>query len=430
MRFCFETLGCKVNQFETQALETILTARGHTVVRPGEGCQAVIINTCAVTAESGRKSRQAVRRLKKLEPGAVVAVCGCFSQLSPAETASLGADLVGGSGDRLGFADALERVVADKTTQSLVDDARARRVFEELPAGRVAGRTRALLKIEDGCDNFCTYCIIPYARGPVRSMPPARIADEAARLVADGCREIVLTGIEISSYGKDLAETATLLDAVEAAYSAAPDARIRLGSLEPRTITPQFCAFIKALPNICDHFHLSLQSGSDATLRRMKRRYTTEDFFKAVTLLRDTFPKCGITADLIVGFPGESDAEFEETLTFIRKCAFTGMHIFPFSIRLGTPAATMPQQVEKTVKEERARRVTDAAREMEQAFAGQFIGSVLDVLFERETDMGTVGHAGNYLEVSVPDTGIRNRLLPVRLEALSDGILTGKIGAP
>lgn len=437
MRFCFETLGCKVNQFETQALETILTSRGHTPAKAGEGCDAVIVNTCAVTAESGRKSRQAVRRLKKLEPDAVAAVCGCFSQISPEEVADLSVDLIYGSGDRLQFIEELERVCAERTTVRVVDDALKRQGFEELPAGSASGRTRAMLKIQDGCQNFCTYCIIPYARGPVRSLPPERVKAEAARLGAEGYGEIVVTGIEISSYGKDLGVgTATkgggvtLIDAIKDVSAAASGARLRLGSLEPRTITEAFCRALAERPNICAHFHLSLQSGCDETLKRMKRRYTTAEFYNAVCLLRRYYPNCGITADLIVGFPGETDEEYDKTLLFIRKCGFSAMHIFPYSRRPGTPAADMPAQVSKTIKQKRSRRASETAHVMTRAYAESCVGTVLSVLFEREEAGRWFGHADNYLEVSAEGMNLRNKLLPVRVLCVEDSSLFGEIIKP
>ncbi|NMA25903.1 MAG: tRNA (N(6)-L-threonylcarbamoyladenosine(37)-C(2))-methylthiotransferase MtaB [Clostridiales bacterium] len=439
MRFCFETLGCKVNQFETQALEAILVSRGHTPAKAGEGCDAVIVNTCAVTADSGRKSRQTIRRLKRLEPDAVAAVCGCLSQISPEDFGHLGVDLISGSGDRLKFVDDLERVYNEKASRHsgggpapfvYVGDPPERREFEELPAGSVPGRTRALLKIQDGCRNFCAYCVIPYARGPARSLPLARVAAQAARLGREGYREIVVTGIEISSYGMDFGDGTSLIHAIEAISTAAPAARLRLGSLEPRTITGEFCAGLKKLPNICDHFHLSLQSGCDETLERMKRRYTTEEFYSAVCLLRRYYPNCGITADLIVGFPGETEEEFEKTLAFIKKCAFSSMHIFPYSRRRGTPAADMPGQVPKAEKRERARRASEAAREMARSYAASFLGSVLSVLFEREEGGVWYGHAGNYLEAAAGGTDLKNKTLPVRIACVKERLLFGEIVWP
>jgi threonylcarbamoyladenosine tRNA methylthiotransferase MtaB len=435
MRFYCETLGCKVNQFETQALESILLSRGHTVAAPGEGCDAVIVNTCAVTAESGRKSRQAVRRLKKAEPGALVAGCGGFSQVSPEEIEELGADLVAGSGDRVQFVDQLEQLATDKAGADhaalrAVDNPMERRTFEELPAGSVAGRTRAMLKIQDGCQNFCTYCIIPYARGPVRSLPLEKVREAAARLDAEGYREIVITGIEISSYGQDFRDGTTLLDAIRAVSAAAPDARLRLGSLEPRTVTAAFADTLRSLPNMCDHFHLSLQSGCDETLRRMKRRYMTADFRTALETLRNVYPSCGVTADLIVGFPGETEAEFEKTLAFIRECGFSSMHIFPYSRRQGTPAAAMPDQIDKAVKQERARRAAQAAEDMAERFAERCVGAELSVLFEQEAGGRSSGHAANYLEVFVEETNLRNTVKPVRIKCAKKRLLFGEIIKP
>ena len=270
MNIHIHTLGCKVNQFESQALETLLVARGHQIVEEeSPDCACYIINTCAVTAESGRKSRQAVRRLRDLNPNALVAVCGCYAQITPHEVEKLGADLVAGSGNRVQFVEDLEHLMRTRTHLVRVDEALRRRVYEPLPAGSLAGRTRAMLKIQDGCSNFCAYCIIPYARGPVRSLPLADAAKQAAELAAEGYRELVITGLEIASYGKDLQSGETLAIVVCAIASAAPGVRLRLGSQEPRVVTEAFCTRLQALPAQCPHFHLSLQSGCDATLRRM-----------------------------------------------------------------------------------------------------------------------------------------------------------------
>ncbi len=336
MRFAFYTLGCKVNQYETQAMEELLLTRGHTRVGFQEAADAYIINSCTVTAVSDKKSRQAVRQARKRAPEAIVALCGCFSQVSPQQAQALPVDLIGGSGDRLGFLQALEEVVEQREQQKRLDDALHRRHFETLPAGGLEGRTRAMLKVEDGCTNFCTYCIIPYARGPVRSLPLEQAQAEAKRLAAAGYREIVLTGIELSSYGRDLPGRPGTVELIEVVCQAAPGLRVRLGSLEPRTVTEDFCVRLAALPGLCPHFHLSLQSGCDETLRRMGRRYDTARYLQSVALLRRYFPKPGITTDLIVGFPGETEAEFAQTLSFLRRCAFSQLHIFPYSRRQGT----------------------------------------------------------------------------------------------
>lgn len=429
MKFFIETLGCKVNQYETGALHTLLCDRGHTSCGPEEAADAYIINTCAVTAESGRKSRNAIRRAKMKNPNAIIAVCGCFSQISPEEIEALDVDLIAGSGERAAFLDALEKIAMNDTSQAsrAIDDPMKRRTFEDLPAGPAPGRTRALLKIQDGCDNFCAYCVIPYARGPVRSLPIEAAVASAERLRDGGLREIVITGIEISSYGKDFRNGTGLADLISVVSKAVPEMRLRLGSLEPRTVTEDFCAKIAEIPNLCPHFHLSLQSGCDDTLRRMKRRYDTATFYASVELLRKYFPNPGITADLIVGFPGESGEEFQKTLEFIQKCAFSAMHIFPYSIRPGTPAADMEGQVDKKTKAERAKRAKALAGKMRQEFLNRCVGTVQEVLFETEAKGISKGHAGNYCLVEVYQKGLKNRLCLVRIAAAAEGGLVGEV---
>ena len=363
MRVAIYTLGCKVNQYETQALETELERRGHTLVPFTGEADAYIINTCTVTAVSDQKSRQTIRQARKRAPRAVVAVCGCYAQTAPEAVRALEVDLVMGTGERMAFLDALEDLARARQAQPLVrvDDALRRRTYERLSAGGLEGRTRAMLKVEDGCVNFCTYCIIPYARGPIRSLPLADAVCEAKRLAGEGYRELVLTGIEISSWGADFRDGSALIDLVEALCAAAPECRVRLGSLEPRTVTEEFCRRAAALPNLCPHFHLSLQSGCDATLRRMGRKYDCARYYESVKLLWDFFDRPGITTDLIVGFPGETEEEFAQTLAFLSRCAFSAMHIFPYSRRSGTPAASMPGQCPNAVKQARARQAAQLA---------------------------------------------------------------------
>ena len=286
MRVAIYTLGCKVNQYETQAMEQELRRRGHTLVPFEAAADAYIVNTCSVTAVSDKKSRQMIRRCRKLNENAVVAACGCYVQTHPQEAAGLELDLIAGTGDRMAFLDLLEQAAHEKEPVTLLDDALRRRTFEVLPAGGMAERTRAMLKVEDGCVNFCTYCIIPYARGPVRSLPLETAVQQTRQLCGEGYRELVLTGIEISSWGHDVKDGSSLIDLLEAVSAAAGDCRLRLGSLEPRTITEDFCRRASQLPNLCPHFHLSLQSGCDETLRRMNRKYDTARFYESVTLLR------------------------------------------------------------------------------------------------------------------------------------------------
>jgi len=400
MKYTILTLGCKVNQFETSSMEKLLADRGHIAVKSGEA-DAVIVNSCAVTAESGRKSRQALRRLIAENPGAISAVCGCYSQISPKEAEEIGADIVFGSGDRLGFVDALEDFHARRKKIIRVDDPFAREKIERLSGGAMEGRTRAHMKIVDGCDNYCSYCIIPYARGHVRSMPLADCAVEASRLMAEGFREIVVTGIEISSYGRDLPGKPGLADAIKAIAASAPGARIHIGSLEPTIIDENFCTMLSEAGNICPHFHLALQSGCDKTLKNMNRKYDTKRFFEACQLLRKYFPDCALSADLICGFPGETESDHAEAMAFIRKCAFASMHIFPYSIRPGTAAASMSGQLDKAEKSKRAKEAQSIAAIMQRDYLEAMVGRTMSVLFETDKDGVWTGHSENYCEVLV-----------------------------
>ena len=426
MRVAIYTLGCKVNQYETQAMEQELLRRGHELV-PFEGeADGYIVNTCSVTAVSDKKSRQMIRRCKKRNPAAVVAACGCYVQTHPDEAAGLDIDLIAGTGDRMAFLDLFEQAAGEKQPLTLLDDALRRRDFEVLPAGGMAERTRAMLKVEDGCVNFCTYCIIPYARGPVRSLPKARAVAQTEQLRREGYRELVFTGIEISSWGHDLKNGETLIDLLEAVSAAAGDMRLRLGSLEPRTITEDFCRRASKLPNLCPHFHLSLQSGCDDILRRMNRKYDTARFYESVTLLRAYFDRPAVTTDLICGFPGETEEEFAATLVFIEKCGFAAMHIFPYSIRPGTRAAAM-EQVSAAVKEQRAARAAQTAETMRQAYLRGCVGQTYPVLFEQEKDGYYTGHAPNYCEVGVRAEDLHNKVLNVKITGIDGDVLTGEL---
>ena len=428
MKIAICTLGCKVNQYETQAMERELTARGHALV-PFEGpADAYVVNTCTVTAVSDKKSRQMLRRARKQSPDAVVAVCGCYAQTHPEEVRALDVDLIAGTGDRMAFLDLLEHAVREREPVVRLDEAMRRRSFEILPAGGLSARTRAMLKVEDGCTNFCSYCIIPYARGPVRSLPLAEAEAEARRLAEEGYREIVLTGIEISSWGRDLPGKPPLMDLVEAVCRAAEGVRVRLGSLEPRTVTEDFCRRGSVLPNLCPHFHLSMQSGCDATLARMNRKYDTKRYKKSVDLLNGFFDRPAVTTDWIVGFPGETEEEFSATLAFVRTCGFAAMHVFPYSIRPGTPAASMAQ-VPKAVKEDRAARAAAAAEEMRRDYLLGCVGRTFDVLYEQRLDGRYQGHAPNYAAVAAPGDGLRNRVVPTRITGVENGLLLGELCA-
>ena len=427
MKVAIYTLGCKVNQYETQAMEQELRRRGHEVVPFSRAADAYVVNTCSVTAVSDQKSRQMLSRARREHPESVVAVCGCYSQTHPEDVRSLPVDLIAGSGDRMGFLDLLESEVADRRPLEALDRSFERRKFESLPAGGLEGRTRAMLKVEDGCVNFCSYCIIPYARGPVRSLPLEDAAEQAKELSKAGYREIVLTGIEISSWGCDLKTGQSLIDLIEALNTAAPELRLRLGSLEPRTVTEDFCRRAAALENLCPQFHLSLQSGCDATLKRMNRKYDTARYLQSVELLNRFFDRPAVTTDLIVGFPGETEEEFTQTLEFIRRCAFARMHIFPYSIRPGTPAAEM-EQMPHAAKEARAHRAAAVAEELRTAYLRGCVGACYPVLYEQPKDGAFAGHAPNYTEVHVTaGENLHNRVISTRIIGVEGDALLGEL---
>ena len=428
MRVAIYTLGCKMNQYETQAMEQLLRRKGHQVVDFSQEADAYVVNTCSVTAVSDQKSRKVLHRVRRERPGAVLAVCGCYPQTHVEDVRKLDVDLIAGTGDRAGFVDLLEQAVEERRPLELVDRSFDRRSFEVLPAGGMENRTRAMLKVEDGCVNFCSYCIIPYARGPVRSLPLDKAVEQAAQLKAEGYREIVITGIEISSWGRDLKNGLTLIDLMEAISAAAPGVRIRLGSLEPRTVTEEFCRRAAALPDQCPQVHLSMQSGCDDTLKRKNRKYGTARYLESVELLNRFFDRPAVTTDMIVGFPEETEEEFAKTLDFIRRCGFAQMHIFPYSIRPGTPAAEM-EQVPKAVKEDRARRAAAAAADMHRAYLDGCVGKTYPVLFEQPRDGKFSGHAPNYMEVLAEGEGLHNQVKPVRITGTDGQVLFGELEA-
>ena len=428
MRVAIYTLGCKMNQYETQAMEQLLRRKGHQVVDFSQEADAYVVNTCSVTAVSDQKSRKVLHRVRRERPGAVLAVCGCYPQTHVEDVRKLDVDLIAGTGDRAGFVDLLEQAVEERRPMELVDRSFDRRSFEVLPAGGMENRTRAMLKVEDGCVNFCSYCIIPYARGPVRSAPLETAAAQAAQLKAEGYREIVITGIEISSWGRDLKNGLGLIDLMEAISAAAPGVRLRLGSLEPRTVTEEFCRRAAALPDLCPQFHLSMQSGCDATLKRMNRKYDTERYLESVTLLNRFFDRPAVTTDMIVGFPEETEEEFRKTLDFIRRCGFAQMHIFPYSIRPGTPAADM-EQVPKAVKEDRARRAAAVAAQMHRAYLEGCVGRTYPVLFEQPREGKFSGHAPNYMEVLAEGEDLHNQVKNVRITGTDGQVLFGELEA-
>ena len=424
MKFAFYTLGCKTNQYETQAMEHLLLEKGHEIGSFEEACDGYVINTCSVTAVADKKNRAVIRRCRRDNPQAVIAVCGCYSQHDPEAVRALGIDVIGGSGQRQAFVEMLLDAAGEKRHEEQLDNALGRREFECLPAGGLEERTRAMLKVQDGCVNFCTYCIIPYTRGPIRSAPLEVAVAQAKELAVRGYREIVLTGIEIAGWGQDQPGKPELALLVEEICKAVPDLRIRLGSLEPRVVTEDFCRRLSVFPNLCPQFHLSMQSGSDTVLSRMKRKYDTARYYQSVELLRKFFPECAVTTDMIVAFPGETEEEFAESLAFIRKCAFADMHIFPYSRRPGTPADKMPGQHNNATKEARSRAAIALAEEMSQAYRQGFVGRALEVLFEEREGEFYTGHAPNYVKVYARGENLHNEIRTVTvLEVYRDGVL-------
>ena len=423
MKFAFFTLGCKVNQYETQAMEQLLVQKGHTLGAFSEICDCYIINTCTVTAVGDKKSRNMMRRARKLNPDATIGICGCYAQVSPDEVAKLDVDVVSGTGARVQFLEDMERAAAEKIRLRHVDEARKRHEFEILPPGGLAARTRAMLKVEDGCDNFCTYCIIPFARGPVRSLPKEKAVEQALTLAKEGYLELVVTGIEISSWGRDLNSREELTDLLEALCEAVPGVRIRLGSLEPRTVTEDFCRRLSKYDNLCPQFHLSLQSGSDAVLKRMNRKYDTARYRESVELLKQYFPGVAVTTDLIVAFPGETETELQESLDFIRECGLAAVHVFPYSRRAGTRADKMPDQHGNEVKEQRSAAACAVADSLSVQYRTAMIGTEQQVLFEQDLDGCSTGHAMNSILVYLPEPGIQNEIRRVRITGLhGDGV--------
>ena len=429
MKFAFYTLGCKTNQYETQAMEQLLSAQGHTIGRWEESCDGYIINTCSVTAVADKKNRAIIRRCRKQNPNAIIAVCGCYSQHAPEAVEVLGVDVVGGSAKRQEFVQALVETAERRCAQAeaLVDNALRRREFEILPAGGLSERTRAMLKVQDGCVNFCSYCIIPYTRGPVRSAPLELAVTQAKELAQRGYKEIVITGIEIASWGVDLPGKPEMTTMVAAICQAVPDCRVRLGSLEPRVITESFCVEMQKYPNLCPQFHLSMQSGCDTVLRRMKRKYDTARYYESVALLNRYFPGCAITTDMIVAFPGETEEEYAQSLAFIQTCGFADMHIFPYSRRPGTPADKMPGQHDNETKERRSRGAIAVAEEMNLRYRQALVGTVQQVLFEEEEKGYFTGHAPNYVKVYAKGQELHNQCLPVRITDLHRDGLLGEI---
>lgn len=434
-RAAFHTLGCKVNAYETEAMEQLLEQAGYEIVPFKEGADAYIINTCSVTNVADKKSRQMIHRARKLNPDAVVVAVGCYVQAAGEELKADGTiDLIIGNNKKKDLAVLLDQFFADREKRSEIIDIGRETEYEPLHVTKIAEHTRAFIKVQDGCNQFCSYCIIPYTRGRIRSREPEDVAAEVEGLARAGYREIVLTGIHLSSYGLDFAEERRvgLLGLIERLHEIDGIGRIRLGSLEPRIVTREFAERLASMEKVCPHFHLSLQSGCDATLKRMNRHYTTEDYLRRCGILRKWFDHPAITTDVIVGFPGETQEEFEITREFLKKVHFYEMHVFKYSKRAGTRAAVMPDQVPDQVKGRRSDVLLELEASMSREYREHFIGSSVWVLFEDMAEVEgrkyIIGHTPQYVKAALAvKDGEENRLSGQILCLKAAGLLGGDL---
>jgi len=427
-KVAFYTLGCKVNQYETEAMEEMFKKRGYEVVNFEEKADIYIINTCTVTNLGDRKSRQFIRRAKKLNRDSVVAAVGCYSQIAPEEVEKIdGVDVVIGTTDKDKIVDLCEEAKEKKKKINVVKNIKYHKEFDNLSIENVESRTRAYMKIQDGCNQFCSYCIIPYARGPIRSRKLEDILVEAKRLAKANFKEIVLTGIHVASYGKDL-KNINLLDVIQEVSKIDGIERIRLSSIEPTFIDDKFLEKTKDNKKFCEHFHLSLQSGSNSVLKRMNRKYTTEEYKSIVEKIRKYMPDAGITTDIIVGFPGETEEEFQETYEFVKEIGFYRIHVFKYSPRKGTPASKMDEQIHGSIKHERSEKLISLGEQLADSFMERFIGRSMEVLFEENKDGYFEGYTTNYLRVKVEaEKDLHGEILPVKIIDKEKDILIGKI---
>lgn len=424
----FYTLGCKVNQYETEAMSELFQNAGYDICDFNSAADVYVINTCSVTNMGDRKSRQIIRRAKKNNPNAVIAVTGCYAQTAPDEVMKIdGVNLVIGTKNRKNIVSLVEAVKPSENV-NYVSDIMSNHEFEELHIKRYSNRTRAFIKVQEGCNQFCSYCIIPYARGPVRSRPFDEVLSEIHELALNGFKEIILVGIHIASYGVDL-DGVTLADLIVAVDKIDGVERIRLSSIEPMTLNQKFIDNISSAKKLCHHFHISLQSGCDATLHRMNRKYTTAQFKEIVNGLRNAFSDAAITTDIMVGFPDETDEEFNETLDFIRDISFADAHVFQYSQRRGTPAAKRPGQIPPEIKEARSKIVINETQKSRDEFLSRFTGQTMRVLFEQPTNDGFFeGKTDNYITVHVKsDEQLNDEFRNVLIECTKNGIAYGKI---
>ena len=423
------TLGCKVNQYDTQAMLELFRKAGYTVVPMSEDADVYLINTCTVTGVGDKKSFQLIRKNRREHPGSRLIICGCMAQQRGEELLSFGADLIIGTQNRGRVVELLRQAEEEGRPLCATSPLRENTPYEPLSISTQADHTRAVLKIQEGCRNRCTYCIIPAVRGPIRSRTTEDIREEVRRLAAAGFREVVLTGIHLSSYGKDFTPASSLLDAIRAVGETEEILRIRLGSLEPMIATEAFAAELGKMEKICPQFHLALQSGSDTVLARMKRQYNTAQYMRAVENLRLVFPQAAFTTDILTGFPGESEEEFAETVEMIRKVGFARIHVFPYSARPDTPAAVMPGQLSAAVKEERARKLIAIGNDVASGYLQSWIGRESVILPEEQVNGCWEGYTPEYIRVRMEPGSRCSSGIPaaIRLTAVDSRVMRGKI---
>ena len=420
-------LGCKVNQYESEAIAELFAEKGYEIVGIDEEADVYVINTCTVTNFGDKKSRQLIRKVKRQNENAIVAVVGCYAQTAPKELMEIaGVNLVIGTKDRAQIVEMVEQYDRANGVENHVSDIMKERVFEPLSIQKLANRTRAYLKIQDGCSQYCSYCIIPYARGPIRSREPQEVVAEVKRLAENGFKEVVLTGIHVASYGKDRRDT-SLLDILKQVHEVEGIERIRFSSIEPNVVTEEFAQTMATLPKVCDHFHLSLQSGCDKTLKEMNRKYDTEKYRQAAATLRKYLPKVALTTDIIVGFPGETEEDFRESYAFAEEIGFAKIHVFPYSPKRGTPAAARKDQLLNAVKSERSHTLIQLSDRMAADFLADAVGTDAEVLYERAVGDGIYeGHTTNYMKVhGRSEADLTNRIAKTHITRAEGEMLFG-----
>lgn len=418
----FITLGCKVNQYETNAMAQKFIEKGYKLVENDEKANIYIINTCTVTNMSDKKSRQMLRKVKEQNKNAVVVAIGCYAQIAKQELEKISEiDIVLGNNEKAQIIKYVEEFIKKNKKQKEIEDVMTTKEFVDFGEITFTEKTRAVIKIQDGCDRFCSYCIIPYARGRVRSRKPENIKSEISKISEKGIKEVVITGIHIASYGKDFKENYRLIDLLEEINNIQGIQRIRLGSIEPLLITKEFIERLKKLEKICHHFHLSLQSGCNETLKRMNRRYTIEQFKTIAKLLRDTYNDVNLTTDIIVGFPGETEEEFNKTYEFLKQIKFYKMHIFKYSPRKGTKASIMENQINGETKEKRSKKLIELSNKNQLEYNNQYIGKKIEVLFEEEKNGIYEGHTQNYIMVKCKTTEkLENKIKEIKCKTAKE----------